>query len=433
MWNPSRMPADFPAANPSSNALNLGRLVVLRNIAIAGQAVTLAVVVYGMDMSLPVLPMTGVMLALACVNLLTWWRLRSPAPVTDAGLFGQLLLDVIALTVLLYYSGGSTNPFVLMYLMPITLTAAALPGIFSWLMAAITVACYSLLMVSYRPMPHVHSQHGSEFDLHVMGMWLGFVVSAGLIAYFVVKMGQTLRDRDAALAALREDQLRNERILALGTLATGAAHELGTPLSTMAVLLKEMERDAGNDAVLSGELGILRDQVNRCKHILSSLSASAGHARAEAGSGMPLDDYLQKLLADWRVMRPTARLEDVCDGTRPAPRILTEQTLSQAIINILNNAADASPGQIEMQAHWDARELRIDICDRGAGLAPAVEQNAGTLFFTTKEPGHGLGLGLFLAHATLNRFGGQVELFNREGGGACTRLILPLSSLLVST
>ena len=364
--------------------------------------------------------------------LLTWLRLRHPAPVGDAGLFGQLLLDVAALTVLLYYSGGSTNPFVLMYLMPITLTAAALPGFFSGLMAVVSVACYSLLMVSYRPMPHVHSQHGSEFDLHVMGMWLGFVISAGLIAYFVVKMGQTLRDRDAALAALREDHLRNERILALGTLATGAAHELGTPLSTMAVLLKEMERESGGDTDLAGKVGILRDQVSRCKQILSSLSVSAGHARAEAGSGMPLDGYLQKLLADWRALRPAARLEAVCDGTRPAPRILTEQTLTQAIINILNNAADASPNQIEMEARWDAQELRIEIRDRGPGLAPAVEQNAGTLFFTTKEPGHGLGLGLFLAHATLNRFGGKVELFNREGGGACTRLILPLSNLLVS-
>jgi two-component system sensor histidine kinase RegB len=300
------------------------------------------------------------------------------------------------------------------------------------MMAAFTVICYSILMFNYWPMPHVHSQHGSEFDLHVMGMWLGFMVSGGLIAYFVVKMGQTLRERDAVLAAMREEQLRNERILALGTLATGAAHELGTPLSTMAVLLKEMERDASDDTETAARLGILRDQVNRCKQLLSSLSASVGHARAEAGSGMPLDDYLQKLLADWRTMRPAVRIDAVYDGPRPAPRILTEQTLSQAIINILNNAADASPEQIEMEARWDRDNLQIEIRDRGPGFAPAVEKNAGTPFFTTKEPGQGLGLGLFLAHATLHRFGSKVELLNREGGGACTRLALPLSQLLVS-
>ncbi len=425
------MPSEPALSGLSSNAINLQRLFVLRNVAIIGQVAVLLVVSYGLGMNLPMVPMAGVVLALAAANFFTWRRVRLHPPVSDIELFGQLMIDVMALTAQLYYSGGSTNPFVLLYLMPITLTAAALPGIFSWLMAAVSVACYSALMFYYLPMPHVHSLHDSEFDLHVMGMWLGFVVSAGLIAYFVVKMGQTLRERDAMLAALREEQLRNERILALGTLATGAAHELGTPLSTMAVLLKEMERDAASDDGNVTNLGILRDQVNRCKSILSSLSASAGHARAEAGGGMPLDDYLQNLLADWRTMRPAVRIEAVYDGPRPAPRILTEQTLSQAIINILNNAADASPEHIEMDAYWDTDSLRIEIRDRGPGFTPAVEKSAGTPFFTTK-PEHGLGLGLFLAHATLNRFGSKVELLNREGGGACTRLALPLSHLLVS-
>lgn len=426
------MPTNPAVTNPSSNADNLRQLFNLRSIAVIGQVMVLLVVSVGLGMNLPLLPMAVVVLALAAANLYTWRRLRQPTAVTDIELFGQLLLDVTALTALLYYSGGSTNPFVLLYLMPITLTAAALPGIFSGLMAIFSVFCYSILMVYYQPMPHVHSHHGSEFDLHVMGMWLGFVVSAGLIAYFVVKMGRTLRERDAMLAALREDQLRNERILALGTLATGAAHELGTPLSTMAVLLKEMERDAAGDAESATQLGILRDQVNRCKQILSSLSAAAGHARAESGGGMPLDDYLNKLLADWRNMRPAVRIDAVFDGPSPAPRIITELTLSQAIINILNNAADESPEEIEMDARWDKETLRIEIRDRGPGFAPAVEKKVGTPFFTTKEPGQGLGLGLFLAHATLNRLGSKVEMFNREGGGACTRLALPLSHLLVS-
>ncbi len=425
------MPCNSVVTSPSSNAINLQRLFVLRNVAIIGQVAVLVGVSFGLGMNLPMVPMVTVVMALAAANFLTWGRVRHHPPVSDIELFGQLMIDVMALTAQLYYSGGSTNPFVLLYLMPITLTAAALPGAFSWLMAAVSVACYSALMFYYLPMPHVHSLHDSEFDLHVIGMWLGFVISAGLIAYFVVKMGQTLRERDAMLAALREEQLRNERILALGTLATGAAHELGTPLSTMAVILKEMERDAAGDTENTANLGILRDQVNRCKSILSSLSASAGHARAEAGGGMPLDDYLQNLLADWRTMRPTVRIEAVCEGPRPAPRILTEQTLSQAIINILNNAADASPEHIEMDAYWDVDSLRIEIRDRGPGFTPAVEKSAGTPFFTTK-PEHGLGLGLFLAHATLNRFGSKVELLNREGGGACTRLALPLSHLLVS-
>ncbi len=413
-----------------SNAVNLQRLFVLRNIAIAGQAVTLVLVVQVLGMVLPVAALSAVILLLALLNLLTRWRLRRAWPVNDAELFAQLLLDVLALTALLYFSGGSTNPFVLMYLLPITLTAAALPGFYTWAMAGISIACYSLLMLVYRPLPHMHMEHANEFDQHVMGMWLGFVMSAALIAYFVVKMGQTLRDRDHTLAALREDQLRNERILALGTLATGAAHELGTPLSTMAVLIKEMERENA-DAGLTDKLVILRDQVARCKRILSSLTESAGQVRAESGGSMRLDNYLEEVVANWRGVRPAAQVVTQWRGVQPAPALLAEQTLSQAITNILNNAADAAPGPVEVEGEWDERELRLEVCDRGPGLTPAAEKNAGSLFFTTKEAGQGLGLGLFLAHATLNRFGGTVQVFNRKGGGACTRLVLPLTDLLV--
>jgi two-component system sensor histidine kinase RegB len=427
------MPIGTSPSRPSSNAINLQRLFVLRNLAVLGQSVTIFVAVSVLGMTLPTVAMGAVIAALAVLNLLTRLRLTRPWPVRDAELFAQLLLDVAALTVVLFLSGGPTNPFVSLYLLPITLAAAALPARYTWSMAAITAVSYSLLMLDYRPMPHVHTDRGSEFDLHVTGMWLGFVISASLIAYFVVKMGQTLRDRDRDLAALREDQLRNERILALGTLATGAAHELGTPLSTMAVLLKDMPGEAGTQPQMEDKLAILRDQVQRCKQILSTLSESAGYARAEGGSGMMLDRYLEEIVAYWHGLRPAVEVRAQWQGVQPAPRILAEQTLGQAIVNILNNAADASPAGIEVEGRWDQRELHLEVRDRGPGVTPAVEERAGTAFFTTKAPGQGLGLGLFLAHATLRRFGGQVQLFNRAGGGACTRLTLPLTDLLVGS
>ena len=185
------------------------------------------------------------------------------------------------------------------------------------------------------------------------------------------------------------------------------------------------------DARPSAALRVLREQIDRCKSILATLSASAGTARAEGGRCMLLEDYLNELLRDWKEMRLGIRAQHRFDGPRPSPLIVAEQTLTQAIVNILNNAADASPDNIEISARWNAHELELEICDRGAGLTPDAEQAAGRPFFTTKAPGEGLGLGLFLAHATLNRFGGSVHLYNREGGGVCTRLTLPLSSLRV--
>lgn len=413
-------------------ALNLRRLLVLRNIVLAGQLLAIGAAVYRLDMALPLLPVGIIISAYASLSILTGLRLRWPRPVTDAELYVQLLLDVAALTGLLYFLGGSTNPFVSFFLLPLMISAAALPATYTWVMAAVTIACYSVLMFFYMPLPHTSD---NVFALHVLGMWCGFVLTAGLIAYFVVNIGVTLRARDHALAAAREDALRNERILALGTLAAGAAHELGTPLSTMAVLLKELERDVSGSPHVSGvpgvvnKLHILREQIQRCKATLSTLSASAGQAACEAGRGLPLDRYLDEIVNQWRRTRTAVDIQPRWTGIQPAPIILAEQTLSQAIMIILNNAADACPRNIEVDGHWTHEQLFLEVRDQGAGFTAEAVSAAGNKLFTTKEPGQGLGLGLFLAHAAIRRFGGKVQLFNRDSGGTCTRLLLPLSQI----
>ncbi len=415
----------------SSTAINLRRLVVLRLIALAGQFLAVWVAVTSLYMTLPMRPLIGIIAAMTAVNFLTWWRMQRPWPVGEIELFSHLALDVVALTALLYFSGGSTNPFVILYLLPLALTAAALPAAYAWAMAAVSIACYTLLMFYYIPLPQSHAGDHDDFGLHVLGMWLGFVLSAGLIAWFAVRMAETRRSRDRLLAQVREDELRNERIVALGTLATGAAHELGTPLSTMAVLTKELDQDAGATPAMRDNLRILREQIDRCKSILSTLSVSAGASRAEGGGRLPLENYLEEILQNWRTTRLGVSVRHRFEGPRPSPEIVAEQVLSQAIVNILNNAADVSPENIEITGLWDEHELELKICDRGGGLAPDAAHAAGQLFFTTKAPGQGLGLGLFLAHATLRRFGGKVQLYNREGGGVCTQLTLPLSGLRV--
>jgi len=427
----SVMSAIDPTAITAGHARNLRRLVALRFIAVAGQIAVVGVAVGVLRVALPVTPLAALIAALLAVNLITALRLTRGRPVSEHELFAQLLVDVAVLTGLLYLSGGSTNPFTLLYLMPITLSAAALPGRYTWMMAGATAACYSLLMFHYVPLPHAHGHAGADFDLHVLGMWLGFVLSAGLIAYFVVRMGETLRARDAALARLREDALRSERILALGTLATGAAHELGTPLSTVAVLARELDGDlpAGERA---RKLAVMRDQVQRCKEILARLTASAGERPAASGRGLPVADYLAGLAAQWRALRPDVALETRLDAPRPGPAIVVDETLSQALTNLFNNAADASPERVELHARWDADEVAVEVCDRGPGLPAEVARLAGSAFFTTKAPGQGLGLGLFLARATAQRLGGSLTLTNRDGGGACARLLLPLETIQVS-
>jgi two-component system sensor histidine kinase RegB len=404
---------------------NLQRLLLLRTIAIIVQCITFASVHWILEMPLPWTEMSMVVIFLAAISVATWVRLQRNWPVSNIEFFAQILIDVLALGALLYFSGGSTNPFVSLYLLPLTITAAALPWAYTWVMAAITISCYSFLLFYYVPLPHDHSEHMSEFNLHVSGMWLAFVLSTVLIAWFVVKMGISIRERDKDLSRAREQAMRDEQLIALGTMAAGAAHELGTPLSTMAVVSGELQKELAGNRELQNSIRILRDQITQCKHTLTQLLADTGQTRAEDANGQTVDRFLREILDKWKLMRPTTDFTYHCNGKQPAPQILNTQPIGQSILNLLNNAADASTKNIEIKSDWDNKELRLEILDFGKGLNEEAAQRAGQAFFTSK-PGHGFGIGLFLANANIERFGGSVRLTNREKGGACTLVKLPL-------
>ena len=480
---------------------HLRRLFMLRNWAIMAQFTTLILVHRFLSVDFAWTPMIGTVALLVLVNLLTLWRLSLNYPVSNLELFLQLLLDVTELTVLLYFGGGSTNPFVSLYLLPLVLSAATLPRRYTWGMAALTVACYSVLMVWYVPLPtgeghtqhaaattttspahdHAamlmdHSQHqmhepslppsissgqvkhlpqagegtngneqssdycrtesevapastnddasplGDAFNAHVLGMWLGFVISATVIAYFAVEMAAAVRLRESQLTQVREETLRNERIVSLGTLAASAAHELGTPLSTMSVVIGEM-RDDCVAPEQKDNLSLLDDQVRNCKRILNTL---VSHAQAMP-EVISIESFLLTVLDEWQLLRPTVHYNYQVGGEQPAPQLRPDPALRAALLNLLNNAADASSEGMQIMLRWDDKNIVLEIQDQGSGLTAEAAARAGSAFFTTKEEGRGLGL--FLANATLERLGGSVRLFNRDGGGATTEVKLPLQGL----
>ena len=435
---------------------HLRRLFLLRCGTILAQYATLILVHRFLSTDFPWMPMLGAVCVLTLINLLTWWRLALDFPVGNLELFLQLGVDVLELTVLLYYSGGSTNPFVSLYLLPLVIAAATLPRRLTWGMAALTLACYSLLMVWYVPLPiGDHTQHQSmaamqemdhlhhdmdmmvspsatagtlpleeAFTTHVLGMWLGFVISAVVVAYFAVEMAREVRIRDAQLNRVREEILRNERIVSLGTQAAGAAHELGTPLSTMSVVIGEMRHDCP-DPETQDNLNILNEQVRNCKRILDSLLA---HAQ-EVDSELSLVEFIRTVLDEWQLLRPTVHYRFHVKGIQPSPRMRADLALRSALLNLLNNAADASPDEMDILLFWNDEHIRLEIHDHGPGLTPEAANRAGSAFFTTKQEGRGLGL--FLANATLERLGGSVKLSNRDGGGATTEVILPLRKVSI--
>lgn len=411
---------------PVSAHSNSRRLVLLRSIVIAGQVVAIALATTVFDIDLPVLPMGVVIALLLVLDVNAWRRLRNHEPSGNGVLLAELLADVGGLTALLYFSGGSTNPFVSLYLLPIAVAAVALPARSAWAMTGLASACYTLLLFFYRPLTHAdHAMHSGAFNLHVLGMWLTFLAASILITGFVTRMSAAIRARDSELAATRERALRDEQVLALGTFAAGAAHELGTPLATIAVLSREMENEHGAVPGLVGDLQVLRTQVENCKRIITGLTTAAGQARVEHASRRNARDFLDEVLEKWTLLRLPVNLAVRWASSGPAPDIVGDETVSQTLINIFNNAADASPKEVEIEASWNREALTIEVRDRGAGVSEEVSSQAGRRPISTKSAGRGLGL--FLANATVERIGGSVDLFNREGGGGCTRVTIPLA------
>lgn len=413
-----------------ASAQNLRRLLQLRWLAVGGQIATVAIAYFVLDLALPVGPLAAISFALAAWNALSWRRQGRRENVSNGELLLQIFVDVAAFSGLLYFSGGSTNPFVSLYLLPLIIAATLLPPAGMWAVAALTVACYTLLLSWYVPLP-IDQHHGSGFSLHVLGMWLNFVLSVGLIGGFVVQMALSIRERDQRLAQAREQALRDEQVVAVGAIAAGAAHELGTPLSTIAVLARELEI-ACADPSEREDLRLLGDQVAQCKRIISDLLVAAGRSRAEDAHPQRVDVFVSGVMERWRTMHPGANAHLRLDGAMPPPAIVAEKTLSQALVSLLNNALDASPEGIEMEGRWSGEQLGLEIRDRGPGLTPAVAARLGEPFFSTKTPHEGCGLGVFLARAAIERLGGRLALSNRDGGGTCTRIELPLAQMLAA-
>jgi len=445
------------SSRPGSSALqNLSWLFILRNLMILSESVLIFLTTFGLNIKLPQQQLWLVVMSIIAVNIYTWLRLQIDDPVTDQEIFSQLAVDVLGITALLYLTGGASNPIIWVYLLPLIITAIMLPQAYAWYMVILTTSMYTILMAYNVPLPSIephipnpdmvhdniehlemlHQAHATSdrhyFNLHIFGMWFGFVFSAGLVAFFVVELARTLKVQERSLAEARESALRDERVVALGTLAASAAHDMGTPLGTIAILAHELENDypIHRYPELHERVVIMQQQLDRCKKALSVMSASAGEMRAESGSIMPVADYLDDVLKQWRTHQPSTKLRLFIDPSIVEDaKIIAERTLTHALINILNNAAEASPPEqgLEFHAGWDREQAIIKIRDFGPGFPPEVFQLVGKQPVASKK--RGMGVGLFLTYSTISRVGGKVNFDNIDSGGACVEITLPLLQL----
>lgn len=403
----------------------------LRCFAVLGQLLTILGAIWWLDIPLPRVSLLSIVAALAAFNLFTGWQLRRNGrlqrTVSSGVLLAQISVDIVALTGLLYFAGGAANPFVSLYLLPISIAAALLPLPLVLLLTFGTLACYSALMVWHVPLPHVHAFGHDQFWGHQIGMWLTFVIAAALIVWFLSQAAILIRERDRQLRLAREKAMRNEHILSLATLAASTAHELGTPLATLALLTDELRQDAAMPAAVLPDLQLMAEQIVRMKRLLSEISGRAA-GETDVSAAVPVAQWVERWLDEWRLLRPGIQLQATLTGI-DSINIVPAPALAKALQNLLNNAADVSPGQVELTVTADALHLLFEVLDRGPGLAPEVAALAGDVPVSTKA--EGLGIGLLLTHATIEQLGGEVAVFDRPGGGTCIRVAVPRSQLEV--
>jgi len=410
---------------------NLRQLSIIRNIALGGQLLALLFFSQIQNIGLPV---TTLSIVLACYGLViaaTWWRSFQSPVITELEFFFHLLIDIIFFTILLYFSGGASNPFVSYYLVPISIAATTLPTRYTWSVTLLSLGAYSWLLVNHLPISALapsldqSHHHGSSNNLHILGMWGNFAVSALLITYFVTRMANTLKQKDVKLAQQREDQLRDEQVIGIGTLAAGTAHELGTPLNTMKILVDEMQYEPSG---FEEELSILQQQIEQCRITLKQLVATA-ETSTDSLEIKPAREYFDKLLERWQVMHPKTQANIHYTENLPECTTRFHPTIAQSLTNLLNNAVDASPEQVDVNLSWDTEAIKLSIRDYGKGITPEQQETLGQPF-NSKKP-DGMGLGLFLTQASINRYGGEVSIRSADDQGTVTQVLLPLEVTLV--
>lgn len=432
--------------------INFSWILKLRWAAVVGQLATVMAVALGLGIELPLLPLGAVVLLEALSNLILelWFRNKLRCGSWegsyrrgDAILGWVMVGDIGLLTVLLSLTGGPSNPFSIFYLVNVVLAAVVLRSVWAWGVVSCALAgCLSTFAFHHR-LPElavwdsVAGDVGSvpiedDVQLYFRGLLVAFSAACLIVGYFVTRVTGGLRERERELNDARHKRSRSERIEALATLAAGAAHELASPLSTIAVVAKELEillnqRERGEGVI--ADVHLIRDEVARCRSILDQMSIDVGLSRVERMTRHSLPEILDTAVEG---LKHTESLErKLADELLERRFLVPKRTVALALRGVIENALDASPAgsKVEVIAGLSREELEVSVRDCGAGMGPEVLERATDPFFTTKEPGQGMGLGLFLARTVIDRLGGGLVFDSERGRGTTARISIPLARL----
>ncbi len=447
---PSREPRSLPLIPPA----RLGSsswLLHLRWFAVVGQLLTILAAGLLTDVQLPYVPLLMLVGLTAVTNLVYGLWLSRVLPDQQSDQFGDgdsnithavslvlMLLDLVTLTAMLYFSGGADNPFSFFYFVNLAVGGVMIRPRYAWSLTLLAVVGYIFLLRFHVPIAELNGDRPiSAFDLRTMGLMLAFATCASVVTYYVTRTADELQERERQLRRTQAAQAASQRLEGLTTLAAGAAHELATPLSTIDVIVRELSRhleDVKKPETVETDLKLIESQLEMCRQILQRMRSAAGDSMAQRWDRTTVGDLIDTTLEG---IRDPHRV-DVTDGSEAVegqPLFVPQEAVAQAVRNLIHNALDSCgpDGRVRLESTIVGDRLQLSVTDRGAGMTDDVLKRLGDPFFTTKEPGRGIGLGLFLARNVISQLGGRIDFFSQPGMGTTATVSLPFGDQSRST
>ncbi len=443
-WNGEREDERFTISSLARGRVRLRTLSNLRWLAVAGQSAALFLVHFGLDYKLPIIRCAIAIALSAALNIVLALRYPATHRLTNREATFYLAYDVLQLAALLYLTGGIENPFTLMFLAPVVIAAATLDLGNTLILATLAFLSVSVIAVAHAPLPWAANEPLPLPPLYLGGIWASLVIGIGFTSIYAWRIASEGTRMQAGLSATQLALAREHRLASLGALATAAAHELGTPLGTIAVVARELERALPPDSPEAEDVRLLRAQAERCRGILTRLARPEESALGMA-ERLPLGALLDEIAAEYRGgdVEILIALESGDDGE---PKVWRVPELLHGLGNIVANAADFAVGRVRIEARWTMSELRLLVEDDGPGFAPEILERIGEPYVTTRPGSYalgdtqlgpsdafagqqGMGLGFFIAKTLIERTGGSVRARNLPGKGARVAIRWPRGAI----
>jgi two-component system, sensor histidine kinase RegB len=409
--------------------IRLDTILRLRWLAVLGQLAAIFIVMQGLEFDVEVIPCLSIIGLSALLNLVLQIAVNPMQRLEPAYAAALLALNIIELAGLLFFTGGLENPFSFLFLAPVLISATALPFRLTIALGALAVVCASALVFFHFPLPWDGDDPLVLPPIYLVGVWLSIAVAIGVTSLYAFQVAEEARQLSDALAATELVLTREQHLTQLDGLAAAAAHELGTPLSTIFLIARELERTVADNSPLAGDLKTLREQTQRCRDILAKITQLS--ASGAPFDRMPLSTLIEETVAPHRDFDVAIKVR-VAIGVTPEPVGIRNPAILYGVGNILENAVDFARATVEVNASWNKETVEIVISDDGPGIAPDMLKRIGEPYLSRRrdeaQSQHGgLGLGVFIARTLLERTGAKVSFTNRvfPDHGAVVQIVWP--------